>query len=162
MNLRLPVDLYSPDQLSAVILELHDYVGTLRDMAVRSKSKTAKREEEPHVSALLLGALHGAEIKLGDAKAAEQLLGALKLVRDKAPVVHVTLAALPNRTLKRQLTVWFRTQVHQHILMTFAMRSDIGGGIVVRAGSHVYDFSLKYILVENKHRISEIFAGVRQ
>ena len=162
MSLHLPVDLYSPDQLSAVILELHDYIGALRDRAAREKVGASAPEEPLHVSALLLGALHGADVKKGDIRAAEVLLGALKLLRDKAPVVHVTLAGLPNRTMKRQLTVWFRTQIHKHALMTFAMRTDIGGGIVLRAGSHVYDFSLKQVLLSNKNKISEIYDGVRQ
>lgn len=160
-EMHLPVDLYSADQLSAAMLELHDYIGTMRDAAIRNKTSDSKaRLEAPHLSALLLGLFRGADIAPDDQRAAESLLHALELIRSKAPVVHVTLPALPNRTLKRKLTVWFRAEVHPHTFLTFATRSDIGGGIIVQAGSHVYDFSFRQQLLGNKHRIAEIFNGV--
>jgi hypothetical protein len=160
-ELRLPIDLYSADQLSAAMLELHDYIGVLRDEAVRAKAKgNAARADSMHISAFLLGLFHGAGLAPDDRAAAESLLHALEIIRSKAPIVHITLPALPNRTFKRKLTVWFRSEVHQHTFLTFTTRSDIGGGIMVQAGSHLYDFSFRQQLLGNKHRIAEIFNGV--
>lgn len=153
---KLPLDLYSPDQLGIVMLELRDHINAMRDKAVREK-QSGQPEEAPHVSALLLGVMHGAGIDKEDQAAQEELQRSLQMIREKAPVAHITLAALPNRTLKRQLTEWFRTQINPYCLLTFSTRTDIGGGIVLRAGSKVYDFSFRHQIVGNKQRIAEIF-----
>lgn len=160
--IRLPIDLYSPDQLSAIIIELRTYIGSLRDATVRAKAAHGEVGEPMHLSALLLGAFTGAGIKTTDQDGAEKLLLQLQAIRDKAPAVHLMMAALPNRQLKRKLTEWFRAQIHPYAMLTFATRTDIGGGIVVQAGSHIYDYSFRQQLLGNKHRISEIFKRVRQ
>jgi hypothetical protein len=42
----------------------------------------------------------------------------------------------------------------------FAIRSDIGGGMLLQAGSHFYDYSFRDRLLANKSRLMEI-ASVR-
>lgn len=160
-SLHLPVDLYSSDQLGAVILELHDYIDALRDENARAKAGGKKSDEPLHISALLLGVFHGSGLKIGTIEAAEKLQKGLQAIHGKAPVAHLSLAALPARTLKRQLTVWFRSQVHPYMLLTFAMRADICGGIVVQTGSHVWDLSFREPLINNRTRIAELMANVR-
>lgn len=159
MSLRLPVDLYSSDQLGAVILELRSYISALRSAEVRIKAGKPPAEA-PRTSALLLGAFHGAGLKTDNPKSAEQLLEQLELVRKQAPIAHITLPDLPGRTLKRQLTVWFRTAIHPYLLLTFAVRSDMCGGIIVQAGSHIYDFSFREQLLQQRSRIAEIAGHV--
>jgi hypothetical protein len=158
-TLHLPVDLYSGDQLSAVILELRTYIDTLRDEAARIKMGHTS-SEPPHVSALLLGVFHGSGLRTGNRAAAEKLVSALEAVRKAAPAIRIMLPALPTRTLKRQLTVWFRAEIHPYALLTFSMRSDLCGGVVVQAGSHIYDFSFREPLINNRQRIAELAANV--
>lgn len=155
--LPLPPDLYSPDQLTAVMMELRSHITTLRELRAHSR---AADSTEFSPSALLLGTLHAAAVPQTDRSKAEALLKELTSLRAEAPIVHLTLAGLPPRTLKRQLTEWLRTNIHPHLLMTFAARSDIGGGLILTAGSHIYDFSFRRELLENKHRIAEIFNHV--
>jgi len=160
-SVHLPVDLYSPEQLGAIIIELRSYIATLRDATVRAKTAHTQVDAPPHASALLLGAMHGGSVKPTDAPALEKLLKELEAIRDKAPAVHLMMAALPNRDLKRKLTEWFRDKIHPYTLLTFATRADIGGGMVIQAGSHVYDYSFRQQILSHKSRISEIFNSVR-
>lgn len=159
-TIRLPLDLYSPEQLSAVIIELRSYISALRDTAVRAKAIDAT-PGTPHASALLLGTMHESATSQTDAIAAEKLLKQLEAIRDKAPTAHVMMAALPNRDLKRKLTEWFRTEIHTFALLTFATRTDIGGGFILQAGSHVYNYSFREQILSHKSRISEIYHSVR-
>src|SRR5690348_13867643 len=124
-TVRLPLDLYSPEQLSAVIIELRSYIGTFRDTTVRAKAAHAM-PGAPHASALLLGTMHESDTNPTDQAALDTLLKELEAVRDKAPAAHLMMAALPNRDLKRKLTEWFRTEIHPFALLTFATRADIG------------------------------------
>lgn len=162
-SLRLPLDLYSSEQVGIVLLELRQHLGELRHATVRAKvSKKPEAMEMPHFSALLTALLHDSKVKLNDVAKLEEIEAQLEALRQKAPVVHIVLSALPNRTIKRQFTGWLRTNIHPATLMTFATRADIGGGIVLQAGSHIYNFSFKEMLITNKPRISEIFANVRR
>lgn len=160
MSAHLPVDVSAPDQLSSLIAELQKYRGKLRDAAVRAKAAKAKSVELPEASEALLGLVKGSGVNIGDASALEALNKELSQILKTAPVMHMTLAASAGRTLRRQLTVWFRTQVHPHSLLTFSIRSDIGGGMMLQAGSHFYDYSFRDRLLANKSRLMEI-AGVR-
>lgn len=149
--MRLPTDIYSPDSLSATLFELSTYTSKLRDAGVRGKSSAA-----PEAPAALAHVLDLFNIDSTDLKSLEKLSKDLEAHLLKAPVVHITLAALPGNAMKRQLTDWFRASVSPDVLLTFTARTDIGGGIVLQAGSHVYDFSFKRLLVANKARIAEI------
>jgi hypothetical protein len=154
----LPVDMQSPDQVSGVLVELNQYISGLRDAAARVKvgGKADKPELPGHLETLL----KSTGVNTEDMPALEALAAHLETIIKDAPVMHITLAAPATRTLKRQLTVWFRTQVHPVSLLTFAARGDIGGGLVIRAGSHIYDYSFRAAILENKTRLMEISGGV--
>lgn len=160
--LQLPLDLYSPEQLSAIIIELRAHSGSLRDTAIRTR--VSPQHDQPtaaHTSALLMAAFREAGIKPTDQPGAEKLLKQLEAIRDRAPAVHLMMAALPNRDFKRKLVEWFRTEIHPYSLLTFATRADLGGGIIIQAGSHIYNYSFREQILSHKHRISEIYNSVR-
>ena len=155
MSILLPVDIASPAQLSELITQLHTYRNQLRDAAVQAKVKKT-RLIAPELSNELVNLLHNNKADPGDSAQLELLHKELQKVLTTAPVVHITLAANPGRTLRRQLTVWFRTQIEQTSLLTFAVRSDIGGGLLLQAGSHFYDYSFRDRILANKSRLMEI------
>lgn len=159
-SVRLPLDVYSPEQLSSLLLELHQYINRVRSEAIRAKAKANNDADEPELSVVLASLLHGSGIDQSETAKLEALHKQLDTVLKTAPVMHITLPAMPGRTLKRQLTVWFRTQIHPESLLTFAARSDMGGGIMLQAGSHFYDYSFRARILANPKRIGEL-AGVR-
>lgn len=151
--MNLPAAIYSPDQISAAILELNTYQAALHDAKVRNLSS-------PEAGHLLNELFSSLNIDSQNSQAIEELLQTLETMLTKAPVVHLTLAAAPTTAIKQQLTAWFRTEISPTILLTFAVRSDLGGGVVLSTGSRVYDFSFKRQLLSNKKRIAEIAQGV--
>lgn len=149
----LPLDIYSPDQLSELVLTLQDLATTIRDAA-------ARREQTEHTLSPDLEQLLAANNAAAtDAAAVETLTKDIEALLDKAPTVHILLAASANRAMKRQFVTWFRTEISPDTLMTFAARSDLGGGAIVQAGSHLYDLSFRRGIIDNKKRLTEI-AGV--
>lgn len=161
MSVKLPADVYSPDQVGIVLWELGRLIAQLRDTSTRaSVTGKTEAEKELHVSAFLLSVLHSAKVAADDHKALEKLQTQLQDVRSNAPVAHILLSALPNRTLKRQLVEWCRDNLHAELLMTFATRGDMGGGFILRVGSKQYDFTYRAQLLENRHRLTEIFDHV--
>lgn len=160
-SLPLPDDVYSPDQMSVAILELSDYQNALRDALVHTTAGSKKPTETPEPSAHLASLASSANIDLQNAAALDTLRKQLELLLRKAPVAHITLAAVPSLTIKRKLVAWFRQEISPYMLLTFTARTDLGGGIVVQAGSHLYDFSFKRQLLANKQKITEIAQRVR-
>lgn len=162
MSVKLPADVYSPDQVGIALWELGKLIGQLRDRKTRAAVVTEKEPaRELHVSAFLLSVLEAAGAKEDDIKALEKLETGLQGIRARAPVAHVLLSALPSRPLKRELVEWCRTNLHPELLVTFATRGDMGGGFILRIGSKQYDFTYRARLLENKHRLIEIFDNVR-
>lgn len=157
MNLVLPDAIRSPDQLSLCLQELRKLVSKQRDASARAHVAAKPAEPpspSPDVQALLLAN------KLVEASDIEAVIPTLEQLRANAPAVHVTLAALPGSKLAAQLASWFRAEIHPHTLITFIMNRQIGGGVIVRAGSHVYDFSFNSQLARQKDKLAEIFARV--
>ncbi|HEU5187768.1 MAG TPA: hypothetical protein VFT87_04675 [Candidatus Saccharimonadales bacterium] len=151
--MKLPVDMYSPDSLSATIFELTSFIAVLRNAQTRSKNG---RFVAPEPSSALNHVLDLLNADSTNMSALEKLNKDLEKHLLSAPVAHITLASLPGSAIKRELTAWFRTNISPEVLLTFTARTDIGGGIVVQAGSHIYDFSFKRLLLANKARIAEI------
>jgi len=162
VSARLPVDVYSPDQIGIVLWELDKLISALRDTNTRSVVTGSEPvAAEPHVSALLLGVLRTSGISERDQAALESLQVELQTVRSSAPVAHFLLSALPNRNFKRELVAWCRQNLHENLLVTFATRGDLGGGFVLRVGSKQYDFTYRAQLLNDKKRLVEIFDNVR-
>lgn len=155
--LPLPSDLYSPDQLGIIMLELHNYTSKLQKLALKAQVAGDKKDEAlPATSALLAELLQATGMQPDDTAELETLLNDLESIRASAPVAHLTLTALPNRTIKRELIEWFRAHIHPHAMITFAIRTDIGGGMLLRAGSRVYDLSFREQLLQHKAIIPKL------
>ena len=162
MSLKLPPEVYSRDQLGIVLWEIGVLVAQLRNDATRQKiSGVTSDSSKHHVSAFLLAILRANSVDKANLNALEALESELVQIRDTAPVAHMVLPALPNRTLKQQLVTWFRDEISESTLVSFSVRGDIGGGFILRIGSKQYDFTFRRQLLDNKHRIAEIYDSVR-
>lgn len=154
--LSLPTDTYSPDQLSELLLQLQDVSSLVRDVNARAKDGQSEPVTLPPELEQLFATNN---IAVDDAPALEALAKELQSILETAPSVHILLAAMPGRAIRRQLVTWFRQEVNPLTLITFAARSDLGGGAIVQAGSHLYDLSFRRSILDNKKRLMEI-AGV--
>lgn len=152
MAFTLPLDTYSPDQLSGLVLELQDLATSVRDA-------TNRGEGAPQMSPDLANLLTQNKVADNNAAAIEQLAREAADTLEKAPTIHILLAAMPGRAQKRQFITWFRAEISPTALLTFAARSDLGGGAIIQAGSHLYDLSFRRGIIDSKARLTEI-AGV--
>lgn len=163
MITKLPPSIYSPDQLSSVTWELSRLISILRKEAIRStvtKSST-KSEAITEIPVLLQDLLKASNVAQDDQPKLEQLQKEIKTLRDSAPSVHITLAAFPPISIKKQLVQWMRDEVSPRVLCIFSVRGDIGGGVIIRTNSRQFDFSFRSKLIDNRRRIGELFADVR-
>jgi hypothetical protein len=148
-QLAIPNELYSPDLINLAIFELDRYTSSVRNAEMR----TMPTPPPPSGLARVFSAMAVEPSNLQDL---EDLKTQLKIYLEKSPIVNVILSGPPNNSIKQQITQWFRQQISPNILINFSARSDIGGGIIVQAGSQIYDFSFKSALLANKSKIAEL------
>jgi hypothetical protein len=154
----LPAAVYSPQLLESVIYDVQVYLDWVRQNQIRRKVGTKLKEEPNHSDETVLVIEAWLAGQPPTLEAIEDLLEHLKAL--KLPTVHVTLAALPNRTQRETLVKWFRTNTTPHLLVSFVADRNLGGGIVVRTPNHVYDYTWKQELVAARDKLAGILRRV--
>ena len=139
----LPAEVYSLQQLDAVIAELSASARLAAQAAVKEKvgAGAAKEQVEFSPETLAIIKASGRDAAKKDELAA--LAEELDKLRETAPQVHITLAAMPAEGLKKQLAAWLRQNLSPQVLVTFGYHSALLGGMVVRTGSRTFDWSFR-------------------
>lgn len=163
MTLSLPSQLYSTRQLDGLVLEMSQYADFLRSAAITQiVANGAAPTEEPSWSAIVPLVIRAAGIT--DPMSAEDLDNLVLVLKDlqqTAPSCNLTLAAVPNQLHMQRIVTWFRQNIDPNMLISFEVNRAVLGGVVVRAGSHIYDYSWRKQLLAKKDLIPEIINRVR-
>jgi hypothetical protein len=140
----LPPEVTSPQQLERLIGQLEQRQATADQAAIKAQVAAGHQAGTPLAAASAEGI------------ATDELLANLKRILEEAPQLHVTLAAMPSAGLKRDLVAALRTAVDPQVLVTFSFSSALGGGMVVRCGSRIFDWSYRKRLLDH----AAAFTGV--
>lgn len=155
MAFKLPPAVYSPELLESVTYEIEQYLDWYRQAKVQKQLGATAPGEPTHSAETVLTIEAWLE---GQKPTVETLEALIKHLRDlKLPVVHLTLAALPNHAQRAQFVDWFRSQAGgRPILLTFVADRNLGGGILVRTPNRLFDYSWKQQLVAGRAKLAEI------
>ena len=157
MRLQLHDSVSSPQDLKTLILDIREYARWFSHVAtkqrVRAEKDVGKTDEPPSMSEAAVALLKGVS---GDKpltqESLDSLITALEDFEAQAPLIEVTLAAPPSGGLKKTLTAWFRKNIDPNVLVSFQFNSTLLGGMVVRYGSRIFDWSFRrQILAERGH-----------
>lgn len=148
-SLILPDHIYSREQLLRLDNELGRLEGELRNLNARTKSGLTSNSQSATVSPefsevaeqLINGQMNAASVSTARQNLAEQL--------QKYQVVHIVLSHQPPDVELEQLVHWFRKNITEQLFLEITLNPTIVGGIVIRAGSRVYDFSFERALHAN-------------
>lgn len=163
MKLRLDDSVASPQDLQAMILEIRSYARWFshNDVKKRAGAKHVAHAEAPELSpaaAVLIKAL-GARQPLSSQRL-DGLIAGLEDYAAAAPVMSITLAAPAAGSLKKELVSWCRENVAPDTLVNFQFNSTLLGGMVVRVGSHIFDWSFRRQILENRQKFPEMLRNV--
>lgn len=95
-----------------------------------------------------------------DADNLSKLIKALEEFAAKASFVNITLAAPAPASLRQAIVSWFRQNVRSDLLVDFNFNATMLGGMAVRYGSHVFDWSFKRQILANRSKFPEILRNV--
>jgi F0F1-type ATP synthase delta subunit len=161
MTPNLPPTLSSSQDLAALILEIREYAKWYGQYSVANRVKAKFTTEQPELSTAAVEMIRdwGKEEALSQ-KRLDLLLSSLEKLKAKAPVITITLAAPATTEVKKSLVSWCRTNIAPDVLVSFRFNATLLGGMVVRSGSHIYDWSFRRTILNERHRFGEILSRV--
>lgn len=161
MKFKLDESVSSLQDLRGLVMEIHEYQRWFSHNAIKKqvhvRTTTKPPELTPAAKAVLREWCAGKELTV---KSLDELIKTLEDYGRKAPSITITLAALPSAGLKKTLVGWCRENVSPNIMVDFQFNSTLLGGLVVRSGSHVFDWSFRRQILAERNKFPEVLRRV--
>lgn len=159
--LKLEDTVSSPQDVKALVMEIREYARWFAHNYIKQRVHAHNVSPEPEMSAAAKAVIRawsaGKELTT---KSLDELVATLEDYTNTAPVLTVTLAAVPSTGLKKQLVGWCRDNLAPNVLINFQFNATLLGGMVVRSGSHVYDWSFRRAILAERARFPEVLRRV--
>lgn len=161
MKLKLPTDITSSQDLSTLIIEIQDYARWFAHESIKKQLNSNHRSEPPVLSPSANELLKNIETKGPHSKKnIDELIESMNIYIKKAPSMTITLAAPPNNNTKSMLVAWCRENIAPNVLINFHFNQILLGGMVVRCGSRIFDWSFRRQILASRDKIPEVLRRV--
>jgi len=161
MKIKIPDTISSHQDLAAVIIELRDYLKWLSHHGIMHRLSAKDKSEEPELSSAAKDLLRDIDDKKIESEhVISELINNLENYKLSANSINITLAAPVTSTIKKNLVNWCRKNISQDILVDFKFNATILGGLVIRCGSHIYDWSFRRQILANRDKFPEVLRNV--
>jgi hypothetical protein len=141
----LPPNVVTKHDLSRLVGEFEQVDSDLTTAAVRTKVGSADHAQLA-LSQPLTDFLNQNELKPDNSHARSELVKQLRLLKDNAPVIHMTFAVEADPESLQQLAQWLRTSVHRQAIIAVGLQPSLVAGVYLRTPNHVHDLSLRSLL----------------
>ena len=161
MKLRLPDSVASSQDVTSLLLEVRDYARWFLHESIKINAKIKHISKSPDISPSAKELIHEWSVKKPLSQASlDELIKILEDYVDDAPVINITLAASPTNDIKASLVAWCRKNIAQNILITFQFNATLLGGMVIRYGSRIFDWSFRRQLLAARENFPEVLRRV--
>ena len=166
MQLKLPNTVSSAQDIQALIIEVKEYAKWHAHAAIKERVDVKSNTAAPLVSPAATEVISA----LGKGKAVSpqnisdsigDLIADLEEYRDTATQITITLAAPATNEIKHKLTTWCRENISLTALVSFKFNSTLLGGMVVRHGSRIFDWSFRRQILNSRANFAEALHNVR-
>ncbi len=149
--INLPASIVTPQDISRLELELTGFIDWFQHNSIKQQMHVSKGTAMPGLSRESVELIRQSSVDGSlTQEGIESLHQSIIRIRQHAPTMSVTLAAPAGTQLKQQLVTWCRTEIRPDILIDFRFNATILGGMVVRYGSHVFDWSWRRAVLNNR------------
>jgi len=160
-KLQLNDKIVSVGDVKQIIAELEEFKKVLSHNAIKAQVNKLKPKDDYDLSLAAKEIITDwNESKPLNIELLEQIIKALNECLNNSPRVIVTLAALPNNSLKSKFAIWFRKNVANNLLIDFNYNSALFGGLVVSIGSHTFDWSFRRQILDSKDKLAKAINNV--
>jgi hypothetical protein len=164
MHLNLPDSICSQQDVKNLLLEVREYARWYAHNAIKKRLRLkTKRKlvEQPALSPAASELIHDWSIKKPlSLQSLDELIAALDAFKDTSPSLTIILAAPPTNGLKKTLVSWCRKNIAPDLLINFQFNSTLLGGMVVRSGSRVFDWSFRRQILADRAKFPEVLRRV--
>lgn len=157
----LPFGIVSKTDLARLVVEFERYDNELTAVAVRTKSKSKTPHNAPAMSANLSDFIESNSLSLANSKDRVAILRQLRILKQKAPVIHMTFATTADPQSLEKLAQWLRTNIHPQAVINVGIQPDLVAGVYMRTPNHVHDFSLRGQLRDKRSILVNEIRGLR-
>lgn len=162
-DFKLDDSVSSLQDLKALSLEIREYARWFAHNAIKKQvhAKSGKSSGQPALSPAAETVIHGwGAAHPIDQKSLDALIATLDDYEKNAPSFTIILAAPPSGGLKKTLVAWCRQNVSPNVLVSFQFNSTILGGMVIRSGSRVFDWSFRRQILASRDKFPETLRRV--
>jgi hypothetical protein len=160
-SFQLPPTVVSKLDLARLVAEIEKIDNEMTSLAVRSKTGIAE-EYKPIVSDQLRDFLVLNAMKIEyNSQSRMQLIGQMRLLKDKAPVVHMTFAVEADRESLVYLSKWMRESVHPQTVLSIGLQPGLVAGVYLRTPNRVHDLSLRSALTNGRDVLVKELGALR-
>lgn len=161
MKLQLPDNVATGQDVQALVLEVRTYAKWYSQYAIKKRLRLKSARQEPDVSAAAKELIRDwAMQKPLSTASLDELVTALNSFESTAPQITITLAAPPTAGVKKTLVGWCRNKIAPNILVNFQFNAELLGGLVVRSGSHIFDWSFRRQILSAQDKFPEYLRRV--
>ena len=161
MKLKLQDSISSQQDLKAVIIEVREYARWYSHTAIKTRVAVKNKTEPPVLSQTAIDLLKdSAGAKPLTQAGLDEIIAGLQDLAESTASLTITLAAPPSNGLKKTLVAWCREHIDPNVLVSFQFNSTLLGGMVIRYGSHVYDWSFRRQILAERGKFTEVLRRV--
>lgn len=158
---KLPDMVSSPSDVTALIMEIRSYQQWYGQYANAARAHATYQTQQPELSPIASEVIRDwAAAEPLTAARIDTLVSELEHTAAHAPVITITLATAATAEVKHTLVAWCRTNIAADVLVAFRFNATILGGMVLRCGSRVYDWSFRTQLMNGRAHFAEVLARV--
>jgi len=148
-NFILPINVVTKIDVSRLVSEVERVDNEMTAAAVRAKTGSVE-QTQPVLSEQLSDFLRQNDLKLDEGMERTTIIKQIRLLKDKAPVLHMTFAVTADIESLQKLTEWVRQTVHPQAVIAVGLQPGLVAGVYLRTPNHVHDFSMRGAL-EGRH-----------
>lgn len=156
----LPASVVSRIDISRLVSEVEKVDNELTTAAVRAKAGAAE-QARPTLSEQLTEFLMQNKLTLVSGHDRAELIKQLRLLKDRAPVIHMTFAVEADRDSLGQLVAWLRESVHPQAVIAVGLQPGLVAGVYLRTPNHVHDLSLRAALRGGRDALANELGALR-
>jgi hypothetical protein len=141
--------------------ELRIYARWFSHNAIKKRLRVRRASEQPLLSHAATEILRDwSVLKPLSVSSIDELIAALETFQEHAPMLTITLPAPPTPGIKAKLVDWCRKNIATDTLVSFDFNAALLGGLVVKTDSHIFDWSFRRQILDNRAKIPEVLRNV--
>jgi hypothetical protein len=139
----LPSALVTRADLSRLVRDIESIDNDLEAQKARNHATGHNGYTMPTLSRALTDFAELNKLDLADDQIRMLLKDQMKVMKEKAPVLHMTFAVEADPVSLQQLVDYVRKEIHPQALLSIGMQPGLVGGVYLRTPNHIHDFSVR-------------------